>query len=370
MLRESILHTLRESILGVRAWLLGWGEAGEPVRRKHHRKRTRFYFPGEGSQRRKRLMIVSGVLLAAVFVFSAGNLVGYAVEYLGARSASEALRQAYYEEDTAISGTPEVSAANAPGQGTSAVVGDGLTERASLLPSSPAEETVALPTATPAARLQKLPYPDNPYAITSSRFQKLRRQNEDIIGWLSIEALVDEAVVQRDNTYYLDRDYRGYHNKNGAIFLDENCDLRTRPYTLMLYGHNMKTGLMFGGLRNYENPTFYHKNPFITFDTAYEEGRYVIFAVATVSTDATNWRYVNFSWLLSSTVSLRTQAIAALHRFSVYREGIDVQPEDQILLLVTCVDDADDRRIVAARRIREDETEAALLQKVKAIRKK
>ena len=31
--------------------------------------------------------------------------------------------------------------------------------------------------------------------------------------------MLDEAVVQRDNSYYLNRDYRGYHNANGAIFL-------------------------------------------------------------------------------------------------------------------------------------------------------
>lgn len=59
---------------------------------------------------------------------------------------------------------------------------------------------------------------------------------------------------------------------NGAIFLDESCDLSTRPYTLMLYGHNMKSGAMFGNLRNYENLTYYKNNPFIKFDTAYEDG--------------------------------------------------------------------------------------------------
>ena len=204
----------------------------------------------------------------------------------------------------------------------------------------------------------------------SSRFQKLRRQNEDIIGWLTINDQVDEPVVQRNNTYYLDRDYKGYHNKNGAIFLDEVIDLRTRPYTLMLYGHNMKSGLMFGCLRNYENTTFYRKIPFISFDTAYEEGRYVIFAVGTISTDAKNWRFVNFAHLMATTVSLRTQAIASLNRFSVYNGQIDVRPEDQLLLLITCVDDKDDRRVVAARRIREGESEDELLALVKRTRLK
>lgn len=57
-------------------------------------------------------------------------------------------------------------------------------------------------------------------------------------------------MVQRDNTYYLNRDYLGYHNDNGAIFLDMGCDLTGNPKALILYGHNMKTGAMFGNLRN------------------------------------------------------------------------------------------------------------------------
>lgn len=225
-------------------------------------------------------------------------------------------------------------------------------------------------TAPLAVWLTEMPYPDNPNTIISSRFQKIRRQNADITGWLTIEDLVDEAVVQRDNTYYLKRDYRGYHNVNGAIFPDESTELRTRPYTLMLYGHNMKTGLMFGGLRNYEDLTLYKHNPFISFDTIYENGRYVIFSVAKVSTDSSDWRYINWSWLLSPSISQRQSAMNSLFQFSMYGKSIDVKPEDQLLLLITCMDEEDERRVVAARRIRPDETEEGLLKMVKRTRKR
>lgn len=307
------------------------------------------------------MILAAGAALVAVFAFSAIQLVSYGLDYAEAMRASAALRQAYYDPAEEIS-----SASPAPTESpTSAPTETPVETAASLLAAgSPT------PTVTPNQRLAQMKYPGNPYNIISSRFQKLRRQNVDIIGWLTIEEMIDEAVVQRDNEYYLDRDYQGYHNVNGAIFLDENCDLRTRPYTLMLYGHNMKSGLMFGGLRNYENPTYYHNNPFITFDTAYENGRYVVFSVATISLDAADWRYVNLSWLISSSVSLRSKAISSLNRFSVYKNVIDVQPEDQLLLLITCVDDPDDRRIITARRIREGETEEDLHKLVRTIRLK
>ena len=200
--------------------------------------------------------------------------------------------------------------------------------------------------------------------------QELQAINPDVCGWLTIDEMIDEAVVQRDNAYYLNRDYRGYHNVNGAIFLEETCDLSTRPYTLMLYGHNMKTGAMFGSLRNYENMTYYRNNPFITFDTAYEDGRYVIFAVSTVSLDRLDDRYVDFAKLNADWIDQRSEALDALMSCSLYRTAPDVTPQDQLLLLITCVDDDEERRVVAARRLRPDETEESLAKAIEATTKR
>lgn len=361
MLLDRIRWALRTRLHRLRVRMSGPDAA--TVDRGHAYKRIRWYVYNPAYDRgRRQLIHIMGAVLMTIFVFSAVQLIGYGVDYASAKLASDELRHAYYDPDEMAVSTdvpqdtpvPEVTLAPGIAQATEAVT----------------QEVTAVPTSAPVQRLEPVKYPNNPYRITSERFQKLKRQNNDIVGWLSIEGMIDEAVVQRDNEYYLNRDYRGYHNVNGAIFLDENCDLRTRPYTLMLYGHNMKSGLMFGGLRNYENPTYYHNNPFITFDTAYEDGRYVVFSVATISLDPANWRFVNLSWLISSSASLRSKAISSLNRFSVYKNGIDVQPEDQLLLLVTCVDEQTDRRIITARRIRDDETEESLHKQVRTIRLK
>ena len=359
-LRERIQLTLRELFLRLRL-RLGDDTVDAPIERKRHHHHIHYdFFPTPQSRRKRLLAALLGAILGVVFLVSAVNLISYGFEYVQHRIAAEELRQVCYAEE-------EEPSASVP----AAVPTEVPTEAPTAVPTALPESTPSpLPTSTPQARLPKVRYPNNNYAIASSRFQKLKRQNEDIIGWLTITDMVDEAVVQRNNTYYLDRDYKGYHNKNGAIFLDEVIDLRTRPYTLLLYGHNMKSGLMFGGLRNFENPTYYRRSPFITFDTAYEDGKYVIFAVGTISTDAKNWRYVNFAHLLSSSIPLRTQAIASVNRFSVYNGLIDVQPEDQLLILVTCVDAVEDRRIVAARRIREGESEDELLALVRRTRLK
>lgn len=306
----------------------------------------RGYSPEE--KRDTRWIRLAGVVLfSGMFLFGAVKLIGYGWDYVSSRLVSNELRKVYYDMATDVpTHTPESTATPTPPPIAAATPTPRTTQAAA---ASPTPQT--LPSQT---------YPNNPYAVADSRFVKLQRQNKDIIGWLTIKDLIDEAVVQRDNSYYLARDYRGYHNVNGAIFLDESTKLLKRPYTLMLYGHNMKTGAMFGKLRNFENLAYYKNDPFITFDTMYEAGRYVIFAVGTVSLDHDSWRYLDISKLNSTQVEKRQEALTMLRRASVFSSGVTVLPEDQVLLLITCVDNDDERRVVAARRIREGEDEESL----------
>ena len=277
------------------------------------------------------------VILAAggLVIFGAVRLIGYGMDMLSARKTTQALRDVYYNEE---SPTPEI-AETTPGP---------------TIPASPA------PSQTPAARLPSVSYPDNPKLQISSRFKALQKESKYIVGWLTLGSLLDEPVVQKDNEYFLTRDAKGKENVNGALFLDASVSLKTRPYTLIIYGHNMKSGAMFGNLRNFENSGFYHNNPFISFDTMYETGRYVVFAVGNISTEAGLRNSVDFLALMSSNVRQRQTALNALLKASVFTNTIDVQPKDQLLLLVTCVDKDDERRVVAARRVRDGEDENQL----------
>ncbi len=155
--------------------------------------------------------------------------------------------------------------------------------------------------------LQAIAYPDNPNLKISERFRKLRKKGKYIIGWLSFDQ-VDEAVVQKDNTYFLTHDAKGKKNSNGAIFLDSGISLKTRPYTIILYGHNMKSGNMFGRLKKYKESTYFYKHRIITFDTMYENGQYAVFAVVEMSTTSDKSRstsiyQVDLSLDKSATVS-------------------------------------------------------------------
>lgn len=311
------------------------------------RRKQRIYTYVPYRHERRRRMLTVGAL-CFLLVFNVYKLGAYVLEYTASKQASEDLRQAYYAVEADITATAVITSTPVP-----------VTPQPTQTPT-PVPDATSPPTATPQVMLDPLRYPNNPYALVSSRFQKLQQQNSDIIGWLSIPNLLDEGVVQRDNSYYLRRDYRGYHNNNGAIFLEETCDLSTRPYTMMLFGHNMKTGAMFGCLRNYENLYFYSKNAFIDFNTAYEDGRYIIFAIGTLSQNERDYHYLDIGMLNSLNIQWRESAIAQLKRISEITTGISVDADDQLLLLITCVDDDSERRVVAARRVRDGESKESL----------
>lgn len=310
--------------------------------------------PHHGRFRWDRLALA--VLFVSLVIFGGVKLVGYIGDLLSTIAASKEMRQVYYDEPI-----PAPAAATAAPD----------TPAPSVLPTlSPSPSATAAPAVTNIPQLKKVSYPGNPNLQINRRFKALRKENRDIVGWLTMTTLLDEPVMQRDETYYMDHDLLGKPNVNGALFLDSGISLKTRPYSLVIYGHNMKTGAMFGCLRNYENLAFYHNNPFIAFHSIYEEGEYVIFAAGCVSTEPRTRHYVDFIALNSTDYLERKGVIDTLIAASVHTCFVDVNPEDQLLILVTCTEKDGDRRMLAARRVRDGEDEAQLKKLVEKSWKK
>ena len=120
---------------------------------------------------------------------------------------------------------------------------------------------------------------------------------------------------------------------------------------------------MFGRLKKYKESAYFHRHRIITFDTMYEDGQYAVFAVAEMNTvpGTANWFDL---WSLDTDIrSSREEAIRALEKKSAISSALDVQADDQLLLLVTCLDGDTERLVVAARRLREGETKDQLTLK-------
>ena len=302
------------------------------------RKRNRLPF---GLSKRAALMLAVCVVLILIGVI---GLIVRATKKQASEKADEEMLALYYQTTPIPTLTQAPTASPTPEP----------TPQPTRAPAG-AEDSAAASPPTGGPRLNPVFYPNNPERSVSERFVSLRLQSSDIIGWLSIGSMVDEAVVQRDNSFYMDHNVKGQQDVNGAIFLDAFISLDTRPYALILYGHNMRTGARFGSLRNFDNISFYRKYPFIDFTSIYEEGSYIIFSVGSVSTEENDPNFLDFFGLTSNRKDKRLQAIETLQAVSAFTETIDVVIDDQILLLVTCEDQEVNRRIVAARRIRDGE---------------
>ncbi|MCL2300259.1 MAG: class B sortase [Firmicutes bacterium] len=91
---------------------------------------------------------------------------------------------------------------------------------------------------------------------------RLREENPDIIGWITVPYTnIDYPIVQgKDNSYYLRRDLNGEPARPGTIFMDYRCDGGGAGFSVV-YGHNMKSGAMFGTLKRYEDKAFLAAHP-------------------------------------------------------------------------------------------------------------
>ena len=255
-------------------------------------------------------------------------------------------------------------AASSEAQGTSTAAAVGASETNAAAAGTGAQGTSAGTTGTGSSeekgttaaqseKPEKLPPVSYPKGlVVNSRIRELRKKSEYIIGWIKMDDM-EEPVVHKDNTFFLDHDAFGKKNVNGAIFMDQETNLLTRPYTIILYGHNMKSGAMFGNLLKYKQFSYCYKHRMLRFDTLYEEGEYEIFAVTTVSLVPGTSRYVSLAGLLSDYRTPRREALNKLYNQSPHGRMADVNEEDQLLLLITCDGNDDERLVVAARRNRE-----------------
>ena len=231
-------------------------------------------------------------------------------------------------------------------------------------PARPAPSSSARNPVPSAAELWPTTYATNPTLRVSSVFYQLQAQNEDIIGWLKIDGVLEEAVLQRDNEYYLTHNALNQKSVTGALFLDENCNLDTVPTQMLIHGHNMKEGAMFGSLKKYKvkDASYYREHPFIDFNTIYENGRYVIFSVAEVDIRSSKPDYLPF-WHQSRFASADAfmQYVERAKLLSHYECNVDVQPGDRLLTLSTCTGTDDNKRlIIMARKLRDNENEFEL----------
>ena len=186
-------------------------------------------------------------------------------------------------------------------------------------------------------------------------YQTLFNKNKKFIGWLTIPGTtIDYPVMQTsDNEYYLTHNFDQEKDNNGSLFLDCSCSLYPRSTNMIIYGHHMKSGSMFGNLNKYASEDYYKKHTTIEFDTLYEYAQYevmYVFYSKVYDNDEMVFKYYQFIEANSETEF--DYYMSEMEKIALYDTGVTAHYGDTLLTLSTCdYSQADGRFAVVAKRI-------------------
>lgn len=165
--------------------------------------------------------------------------------------------------------------------------------------------------------------------------EALRRLNEEYEAWLYIPGTAVDHPVTRpaDNRRYLTRTFLGGENACGCLFFEASCT-PGRSMNTVIHGHNMRSGAMFGGLKQYLDQEYGRSHGRIYLYIHEQRREYEIFSVyVTEETDVFPLR----SWFAAGgeyREYVRLGKEKSVYEAGGGEEGLD--GERPMLTLLTC----------------------------------
>ncbi len=202
-------------------------------------------------------------------------------------------------------------------------------------------------------------------------YQSFYEENTDLIGWLKIaDTVIDYPVMQTltDESYYLNKDFHKEENVNGSLILDTDSKvgigLKDNNYSemggappstnLIIHGHTMKSGLMFGGLKKYAEESYGKEHSTICFDSLYEKREYKVIAAfysqVYMSSDDV-FKYYKF--FQADSKDQFDDWYENIKEMSLYDTGVIAEYGDTFITLSCCSYQVEDGRfVVVGKRIK------------------
>ena len=189
-------------------------------------------------------------------------------------------------------------------------------------------------------------------AATSSRMERidlasLKAINAEAVGWIEIPGteISYPLVHTSDNTYYLTHTFKRQENKSGSIFIETSNAANFTDLHTIIYGHNMKDGSMFAGLKNYEKKNYYEAHPYVYVDL--DDGTHCYQIFSCHQADITDISYT-IGYAADDTYA---SFLDSLKTSSLYDTGVSVDTEDSVITLSTCTNKGEKRFVVHAKKL-------------------
>ncbi len=200
-------------------------------------------------------------------------------------------------------------------------------------------------------------------AEKTEKMEEVYEMNDDSAGWLKIDGtVIDYPVMQTpsDEQFYLNRDFNGKYSAYGCIIADTDSTIGTgtaaedytdgtRPGTnIILHGHNMKNGTMFGGLDKYRDKSYEKSHSIIKFSSLYEDREYEVCAVflSQVYKKKQTDVFKYYQFFNAETEEEFNDFYDNIKKMSMYDTGVDASFGDEFITLSVCAYHVDNGRLV------------------------
>ena len=200
-------------------------------------------------------------------------------------------------------------------------------------------------------------------------YEELYNQNNDMIGWLKIEdTVIDYPVMQtmEDENFYLKRNFEKESDDNGCLIMDTDSvvgvgtkelgyvESKEPSSNLIIHGHNMKSGNMFGELDLYKNETYGKEHNIICFDSIYEKREYELISVFYSQVFYQHEDVFKFyKFFQADTQEEFDDWYNNIKQMSLYDTGVEAELGDEFITLSVCAYHVEDGRfVVVGKRIK------------------
>lgn len=152
----------------------------------------------------------------------------------------------------------------------------------------------------------------------------------NVVAWIQWDDVINYPVMQStNNQYYLTHAYTGAKNSNGSIFMNYTNDSNLLDANTIIYGHNMRSGKMFGTLKKYKKSSYGSH----TFSIYLPDGTRHIYQMLAIE-EVKDGSYAYTTMFSSEASFLEYQT--SMKENSMYDTGVDVDSTRRTVTLSTC----------------------------------
>lgn len=193
--------------------------------------------------------------------------------------------------------------------------------------------------------------------------------NDDMAAWLQIpETDIDYPVMwtPRDEEYYLRRGFDGARNQNGCLILDTDSCLDPLTTNLIIHGHNMRSGTMFGTLEDYEDEAYCQEhNRIILYTEDYQHNYEVVAVFRSQVYKKSDTVFKFYKFFQADTQEEFDDFYENIKALSLYDTGVTAEFGDCFITLTTCSNHVEQGRfVVVAKEVESGDTYLPLEEEV------